>query len=196
MFSGLFLDRDGTINEEVHFLSSPDQLTLIPGSAEAIRQANDLGFKVVVISNQSGVARGMFSEADVRKVNAALISMLEKEHARIDGMYYCPHHPDGPDPAYKKDCDCRKPKIGMLTEAAKKLDIDLKKSILIGDRITDIQTGNNAGTASILVRTGYGAEMLPMLGDYKLKLDYIANNLLDAMQFVKSHLHQNQLSLS
>jgi D-glycero-D-manno-heptose 1,7-bisphosphate phosphatase len=195
MHPGLFLDRDGTINEELHFISSPDQLTLITGSAEAIRQANHFGFKVVVISNQSGVARGFMTEENVRTVNAVLVSMLFNEDASIDGVYYCPHHPEAEDIRYKKNCDCRKPNTGMLVQAAKEHDIDFRKSFVIGDRIADMKAGNDVGAASILVRTGYGAETIALLPDSDARVEYVAENLLDAVQFVTSKLHQDKLKV-
>jgi len=152
---GLFLDRDGTVNEEVEFLSSPAGVHLIPGAAAAIREANSLGLKVIIITNQSGVARGYFSEQDVHAVNDELLRQLAAEGARVDAIYYCPHHPDGNAP-FNINCDCRKPNTAMLRQAAERFDLDLTRSFVVGDRLSDLQAGNNVGASSILVLTGYG----------------------------------------
>ena len=196
MHIGLFLDRDGTINEEVDYLSSPNELRLIHGAAEAVKEANQLGLKVFIITNQSGIARGMLSESDLAEIHKKLIQLLDNEQAHIDAIYYCPHHPELGNPPYRMDCDCRKPNIGMLTKAAKDFDIDLRKSFVVGDRIIDVQTGNNAGASSILVLTGYGKEERQFLHDNHVHVDYIAKDLHDAMQYIKQTVHQKQLSLS
>jgi D-glycero-D-manno-heptose 1,7-bisphosphate phosphatase len=196
MHIGLFLDRDGTINEEVDYLSSPHQVRLIAGAADAIRTANELGMKVIVVSNQSGIARGMFTENDLQSVNTTLENLLEKEHARIDANYFCPHLPGGSTPPYNIECDCRKPKTGMLTRAQKKFQIDLSKSFVIGDKISDIQTGNNAGSKPILVLTGYGKEQASIIREQEIPVEYIATDLYDAVQFIKRSLVQEQSSIS
>jgi D-glycero-D-manno-heptose 1,7-bisphosphate phosphatase len=193
---GLFLDRDGTINEEVDYLSSPHQVQLIPRAAEAIREANRLGLKVIVISNQSGIARGMFTEEDLAIVNSAIYRLLEQQDAHIDALYYCPHYPGGTTPPYNTECDCRKPKIGMLRRAQEELRIDLSKSFVIGDKISDIQTGNNAGSASILVLTGYGKNQADLVREQNVAVEYIARDLYDAVQHIKSLINRKSLSLS
>ena len=185
MHTALFLDRDGTINEEVDYLSSVNQLRLIDGSAEAIREANQLGLKVFIITNQSGIARGMLTEHNLKEVHTKLLELLNDNNAHVDAIYYCPHHPDAIESQYRKDCDCRKPNIGMLTKAQNEFNIDLKKSFVIGDRAIDIQTGNNAGATSILVLTGYGKEEQRLLRQHDARADYIAENLYDAVQYVK-----------
>src|SRR5713101_1275098 len=148
---GVFLDRDGTINEEVDFLSSSDELHLIEGSAKAIREANQLGLKVFVITNQSGIARGFLTEQQLIKIHDHLIKMLNDLGAHIDAIYYCPHHPELGEAPYRILCDCRKPKTGMLQQAVKQFGINLAKSFVIGDRMIDVQTAQAAGAASILV---------------------------------------------
>ena len=193
---GLFLDRDGTINEEVDFLSSPNELRLIPCSAAAIHEANQLGLKVFITTNQSGIARGMLTEHDLTEVHNKLLSLLRNEQAHIDAVYFCPHHPDFGNPPYRRECDCRKPNIGMLEQAAKEFDIDLHKSFVVGDRLIDIQTGNNAGAVSILVLTGYGKEEQKLLQQNHVRVDHTANDLHDAVQYIKRALHQEQPSLS
>lgn len=154
----VFLDRDGTVNVEVHYLSQPEQLELLPTIAEAIGRLNVMGIAVVVVTNQAGIARGYFPEHRLQVIHDRLRQMLATSGARIDGIYYCPHHPTSGLGSYKVDCDCRKPKAGMLNQAARDLRIDLSRSLMIGDRETDLQAGKNAGCQTALVLTGYGPE--------------------------------------
>ena len=189
---GLFLDRDGTINEEVDFLSSPHHVRILPHAAEAIREANALGFKVIVVSNQSGVARGIFTEKELAEVNAKVLELLERDGAHIDALYYCPNHPDGTVAPYNIDSDCRKPKTGMLMRGVKEFNIDLSRSFMVGDRATDIQAGNNAGATSILVLTGYGKEQLNRIREENVPVEHVAENLLDAVRYIKTLQFQKQ----
>ena len=191
---GIFLDRDGTINTEVDYLSTPDQLELIPRSADAIREANGLGFKVFIITNQSGIARGILTEQQLSLVHDELNRRLTELDAHIDAFYFCPHHPDYGAAEYKKDCDCRKPNTGMIRQAAKEFNIDLQQSFVIGDRINDIQTGNNAGIPSILVLTGYGKKERTMFPESAADIDYVADDLYDAIQYVKRTIHAESTS--
>jgi len=155
--TALFLDRDGVLIEEVEYLTRPEQVRLIPGAAAAVRLANDRGWRVVVVSNQSGVARGLFPESIVPEVHRLIAERLREEAgAVVDGFYYCPHHPTEGQGGYRIDCDCRKPKPGMLLRAADELRINLSESWMVGDRMTDLQAGAAAGCQTILVRTGYG----------------------------------------
>lgn len=160
----VFVDRDGTLIEEVtkHGITSPDQLQLIPGAAEALHALNQAGLRVVVVTNQPAVAKGMATEADVEAQHRKLETLLGREHAFVDRIYFCPHHPEkgfpGERPELKIDCACRKPKIGMIQQAAAELNLDLSASWLIGDTTTDLQTAKNAGLKSILVQTGYGGK--------------------------------------
>jgi D-glycero-D-manno-heptose 1,7-bisphosphate phosphatase len=193
---GIFLDRDGTINQEVDFLTSPDQLHLLPGSAAAIREANALGLKVVVITNQSGIARGLLTEEQLSEIHRHFTRILREENARIDAIYYCPHHPDFGEPRYNKNCDCRKPNTGMITQAVDDLDIDVKSSFVIGDRLIDIQLGNTIGATSILVLTGYGKQELEYCRQQNVHIDFIAQDLFDAMNYVKNILQQQRHSPS
>jgi D-glycero-D-manno-heptose 1,7-bisphosphate phosphatase len=189
---GIFLDRDGTINDEVDFLTNPDELHLIDGSAEAIAEANKLGCKVVVITNQSGVARGFLTEQRLKSIHEALETSLQRHNARVDAIYYCPHHPTLGNAPYRKDCDCRKPKTGMLDRAAKKFGIDLKESFVIGDRLLDMQTAQAAGATSILVLTGYGREELELCRIHGIQIDHVAADLREAMRHVKQSIRENQ----
>ncbi len=189
---GIFLDRDGTINEELEYISNPDKVILIPGSADAIREANMLGLKVFVISNQSGVARGFVKEDELVLVNNRLVELLNEKNAHLDAIYFCPHHPEYGEPPYRMFCDCRKPSAGMLKQAEAEFSIDLKKSFVIGDRIVDILTAIPVGAKSILVLTGYGKNEYERVKSENISVDYIAKDLFDAMQFVKKSLNQIQ----
>lgn len=183
---GVFLDRDGTINEEVEYLNDVDQLKLIDGTIEAIRLLNDADYKVVVITNQSGIAKGYLTEAQLQIIHTELKKMLQKENVYIDAIYYCPHHPDAEVDAYRVDCQCRKPKPGMLKQAAKDLDIDLKNSFVIGDKISDLSAGDVTGCRKILVRTGYGKEMEKDLRNVSFQTNHIANDVLAAVKWILS----------
>jgi D-glycero-D-manno-heptose 1,7-bisphosphate phosphatase len=152
----LFLDRDGVLIDEVQYLSRPDQVRLVPGAAAAVGRAARNGWKVVVVTNQSGVARGLLPEERLADIHAELARQLAAESARMDGIYYCPHHPTAGVGEYLRDCDCRKPRPGMLQAAARDFGIDLGRSVLVGDRRTDLEAGLAAGCRVVLVRTGYG----------------------------------------
>lgn len=152
----IFIDRDGTINKEVGYLHKIEDCEFIPGAVEAIRLLNENQFKVVVVTNQAGVARGYYSEADVQKLHNYMNTQLNRMNANIDLFCYCPFHPEGIIEKYKKNSVDRKPDIGMLNTAAKQYDIDKLHSWMIGDSITDIQAGKRFGIRTILVATGYG----------------------------------------
>jgi len=177
--AAVFLDRDGTINEEVGYLSRLEQIKLFPATFEAIRMINESGMKVVVVTNQSGVAKGFFDEYFVNAVHARINEMLRKRGAFIDRFYYCPHHPTEGNGAYKTDCGCRKPKPGMFLKAAEEMDIDLSRSYMIGDMPKDIQAAGEAGVKGILVRTGYGKDIIETG-----KTVYIARDILDAVTWI------------
>jgi D-glycero-D-manno-heptose 1,7-bisphosphate phosphatase len=157
MNRAVFIDRDGTVNEEKEYLYQPDDFVFIPGAPQAIRRLNEAGFLVIIVTNQSGVARGYYTEEDVHLLHRHIAAQLELFGARVDAWYYCPHHPSGRG-SYALPCRCRKPLPGMLLEAAGRFDIDLESSVMIGDKLVDVQAGTAAGCRSILVRTGYGAE--------------------------------------
>jgi D-glycero-D-manno-heptose 1,7-bisphosphate phosphatase len=177
----VFLDRDGTINEEVNYLSEPDQLKLIPGAIEAITMLNQDRIPVIVVTNQAGIARGYFTEERLDLIHKTLNQILISVGARIDDFYYCPHHPTAGKGDYLLNCNCRKPQPGMLIEAAKKWQLDLSQCYLIGDKSSDIMAGKKAGCHTILVRSGYGKEQL---ADWKEKElpDRVSENLLSAVE--------------
>ncbi|MCC9607185.1 HAD family hydrolase [Blastopirellula sp. JC732] len=154
----LFLDRDGTINVEREYLSDPQQLELLPDAAAAIAAANQAKVPVIVVTNQSGVARGMFPESRIAQVHRRLDELLAQQGAAIDAYYYCPHHPKSASAVYRVNCQCRKPRAGMLFAAAAELGIDLRESVVIGDKASDLGLGPAAECQTILVRTGYGRE--------------------------------------
>lgn len=183
----VFLDRDGVINEEVGYLDELDKLKIIQTAYRAIQSINNNNMKAVVISNQAGVAKGLFTEEFVDTVNQNIQSALNKKGASIDKFYYCPHHPDGQG-IYRQNCHCRKPQTGMLLQAAQDLDIDLTQSYFIGDRFRDMETARKAGIKGILVKTGYGADLLQDDGPDKAtpesRPDFVADDILDAVEWI------------
>ena len=186
----IFLDRDGTINAEVDFLTNPDELHILPGSIPALRDAMAMGFRLVVITNQSGVARGLLTEARLREIHERMLKNLKAEGVVIDGIYYCPHHPTFGVPPYRTVCDCRKPKPGMIERAARELDLDLERSFLVGDRMIDIQTGNAVGIPSLLVRTGYGNAEADACRAGGVPVAFIADDLQAAIGQIRKLLHE------
>jgi histidinol-phosphate phosphatase family protein len=182
----VFLDRDGTLVEEVsrHGLTSADQLKLIPHAAEAVHRLNQLGYRTVLVTNQPVIAKGMATEADVREAHNKLETLLGLEHAFLDRIYLCPHHPDkgfpGERPELKIACDCRKPGIGMINRAVADLNIDLAQSWFIGDTTVDLQTAKNAGIRSILVKTGHAGDD----GRFDAAPEFVAENVLGAVELI------------
>jgi len=175
----VFLDRDGVITQDPpHYAHRIDQLALIEGSGPAIKMLNDKKFKVIVITNQSGVAKGFYEEKDIEIFNRGMIGLLKQAGARIDAIYYCPHHPKAEVQKYRIDCGCRKPKPGMLLEGGKRYNVDFPSSFLVGDKWSDIEAGRSAGCKTILVKTGHG---LQEYAREKCPVDYIAADLLDAV---------------
>ncbi len=158
MNKAVFLDRDGTVTEEVGYLTDLDKLRLIPGAGSAIKKLNQAGLKVILVTNQSGVARGHFPESLVHEAHSRLEKMLREEGARLDGIYYCPHHPTAGKSKYTTVCDCRKPGTGLLDRAAKDLEIDLNRSYVVGDKWSDVELAHRAGARAVLVRTGFAPD--------------------------------------
>ena len=170
--SAAFLDRDGTICEDVNYLSRPEQIKLFPFASEAVRLLNENNFLVILITNQSGIARGFFDENALREIHEKLVSELFKQDAKLDAIYFCPHNS-------VDNCACRKPKAGMIEQAAKDFSIDLKNSWMIGDKWIDVETGFRAGTKTALVLTGYGQKDNQKL---ERKPDIIAENLFETVE--------------
>jgi D-glycero-D-manno-heptose 1,7-bisphosphate phosphatase len=148
-----FLDRDGTIIEEKHYIANPDDVVLTHGAIAGLRALQSAGFKLVVVTNQSGIARGLYAEADFQAVQQRLNELLAEQGITIDGVFYCPHHPDFTGP-----CDCRKPGLGMYRQAERNLGIALANSVYIGDRLKDVLPARAVGGVGILVDSGYGAQ--------------------------------------
>ncbi len=186
--TAVFLDRDGTINEEVGYLDSMDKLKLFANAAEAIRLINESGMKAVVITNQSGVAKGYFTEEFVRTVHERIQERLRERGAFIDAFYYCPHHHTEGIGAYLQSCACRKPEAGMLIQASEELAIDLGRSYTVGDMLKDIQVARAVGARGILVKTGYGINTIEKdLTSHSSKIcqpSYIAEDILDAVKWI------------
>lgn len=188
----VFLDRDGTINEEVNYLSQEENLRILPNAAEGIKLLKDAGYKVIVISNQSGVARGYFTEEDVQLINRKLSELIMQSGANIDAFYYCPHHPEGAVDKYRRVCHCRKPEPGLFLQAATQLNIDIRKSFIVGDRLSDIQMSETLGARAVLVLTGYGSqEREKYCSELPCALHYIAEDLLDAARWILEQSKKN-----
>ncbi|MEW5766508.1 MAG: D-glycero-beta-D-manno-heptose 1,7-bisphosphate 7-phosphatase [bacterium] len=182
----VFLDRDGVINEEVDYLGNPEELFLLPGAASAIRELNQKGIKVIVVTNQSGVARGYFSEETVADIHQRLKYLLAREGAYLDAIYYCPHHPEAPLDQYRKACACRKPGSAMLETAAHDFGLDLSHCYLVGDKMLDIEAGAAVNCRTILVLTGYGEAELKK--EKTLYPDAVAKDLSQAVEMILSLL--------
>lgn len=153
----IFLDRDGTLNEEVHYLHKKEDLRFLDGVPEALRRFKENGYKLVVVTNQAGVARGYYREEDVKALHEYMNGLLRPLGAEIDCFFYCPHHPEYGDGEYRKCCHCRKPDTGMLEQAEQIFNVDKAHSWMIGDKLIDVEAGKNFGVRTVLVGTGYGA---------------------------------------
>lgn len=180
----VFLDRDGTLNREADGLRSVDQLELLPGVAEAVQTLNHCGLRVVVVTNQPVIAKGYITEAELQNIHNKLESLLGMEHAYVDRIYHCPHHPDGgfpgERPELKIECECRKPRPGMLLRAARELNLDLSRSWMVGDTTVDVQCARNAGVKAVLVRTGHGGRD----GRFHVQPDFSFDTLIEAARFI------------
>lgn len=183
MTPAVFLDRDGTLIEDVGYLDRVERLSIFSYSIESVRLLNRAGYKVVIITNQAGVARGFFKEAFLAEIHGEITSRFAAGGATIDGVYYCPHHPDATVQEYKRQCECRKPLPGLLRNAAQDLSLDLARSFVVGDRWLDIRVGHAVGAESILIRTGYGrSEETNRPPD--LPPVHVAENLVEAVSWI------------
>ncbi len=178
----VFLDRDGTLVHSRHYPSRPEDLRLYEGIDPALRNLQQAGFRLVVVTNQAGIARGYFTEADLQRMHEHLAMQLAQLGVRLDGIYYCPHHPAGVIPELSVHCDCRKPQPGMLLQAAADLDLDLHSSWFVGDILDDIEAGKRAGCRTILV--DLGTEQLPER--LIRRPDFIARDTLHALQIISA----------
>jgi D-glycero-D-manno-heptose 1,7-bisphosphate phosphatase len=179
------LDRDGTINEQLGYVNHISRFMLLPVAGTAISLLNKNNYIVVVTSNQSGVARGYFPLELVEETNEVMKRQLAKDDAYVDKTYFCPHHPEGIVPEYSKECTCRKPDIGLIERARAELDIDLRRSYVVGDRWLDIEFAHNAGLPGVLVLTGYGRGDLDyIVPRKKIKPAFVAEDLLRAVKWI------------
>lgn len=174
----IFLDRDGVINEEVNHLSNPDNFQFIEGSIEALKILKDLGYLLIVITNQAGIAKGYFSEAILDEIHKKMKRILYENHVTLDAIFFCPHHPDFTGP-----CNCRKPNPGMILKARDKYNINLRESFMVGDTLNDIETGLRAECQTVLVLTGYGKEERDKID--KVLPDFIFDNLIEFAKNLK-----------
>jgi D-glycero-D-manno-heptose 1,7-bisphosphate phosphatase len=177
------MDRDGTLSHEVGYVNHLSRFRLYPWAVDAVRLANRSGFLAVVVTNQAGVARGYFPEAVIHEVHASLAASMAAGEARLDGIYFCPHHPSAGEPPYRKDCDCRKPKPGLVERAVADLDIDLPRSFVIGDRLGDLELAWRVGARGALVKSGYGlGELTYHAPSWRRQPDLVAENVLEAVE--------------
>jgi D-glycero-D-manno-heptose 1,7-bisphosphate phosphatase len=190
MAKAVFLDRDGTIIEDTGYIGECERVVFLPGVAEAIKLLNENGFKVIVTTNQSGVARGYFTEENVAEVNKFIQESLARHGATIDGIYYCPHHIDGTPGRYRQACYCRKPNPGLIERAARDFNIHLAESCAIGDKTIDVIAGHRAGCRAVLLSNG-----TPEVGDSngEQSPEYIATDLAEAVKWIlKSESHEHK----
>lgn len=181
----VFLDRDGTINEQMGYINHLSRFHLLPGVGQAIRSLNDFGLPVVVVTNQSGLARGYFPESLLTAVHAEMYRQLASAGAHIDGLYVCPHHPEAKEERYRLACSCRKPKTGLLEQASQEMGLDLHRSYMVGDRWSDLRCGASVGAIPILVLTGYGRGDLAYIGPGQaVQPEYVADDLADAVSWI------------
>ncbi|MBI5115568.1 HAD family hydrolase [Candidatus Poribacteria bacterium] len=191
----VFLDRDGTINEECGYLNHPDRLRLIEGAPEAVALLNRHGFKTIVVSNQSGVARGYFPEKLLGALHDKIQALLKAHGAALDAIYYCPHHSSVGEPPYRQDCECRKPKLGMIHRAEIEFAVDARRSYMVGDKLSDVEFGKRAGCKTILVLTGYGkGEWEYNREKCPVKPDYVAADVLGAARWIVNDLKNREQS--
>lgn len=193
MRRAVFMDRDGTISEEVGYVNHASRYRVFAYSAEAVRLLNQSGWLAILITNQAGVARGYFNEDMIGAVHAVLKTELEQGGAHLDAIYYCAHHPTVGEAPYRFDCDCRKPKPGLIHRAAEEFKIDLQESWMIGDRYSDIELARNANVRSAFVLSGYGrGEWEHQRAIWKIEPDMVAENLLEAVRVIIKDVEMKQ----
>ncbi len=181
----VFLDRDGTINEQMGYINHIDRFVLLPGVGTAIRMLNQKGLPAIVVTNQSGLARGYFPASLLAEVHEKMHAQLAAEQAHVDGVYVCPHHPEAKEEQYRLACHCRKPRPGLLEQAALERGLDLQRSYVVGDRWSDLRCGAAVGATTILVLTGYGRGDAQYIGPTQtVQPDFIAENLTQAVAWI------------
>jgi D,D-heptose 1,7-bisphosphate phosphatase len=177
----VFLDRDGTLNIDPGYIGEPANLKLFPGTGESLSKLKSAGFKLLVISNQSGIARGLITDEKVQRVNSHLNGLLSEFHVAIDKFYYCPAHPEF---STEEECECRKPSVKMVLQAAEEFNVEMRKSYFVGDSVSDIECAFNANVKSVLVLTGQGSESLSILQNQNKLPSFVAENIMDASNFI------------
>jgi D-glycero-D-manno-heptose 1,7-bisphosphate phosphatase len=179
----VFFDRDGTLAHEVGYINHPSRFRLYPWAVDAVRLVNRAGLLAVVVTNQAGVARGYFPESVIGEVHEMLRAAMAEGGARLDAIYYCPHHPEVGEPPYRQDCSCRKPRPGLLRRAADELGVDLARSFVVGDRYGDLALAWSVGARGVLVKTGYGlGELVHLAPRWPRAPDLVAEHALDAVE--------------
>lgn len=185
MRPAVFLDRDGTINEQMGYLNHLSRFHLLPRVCEAIRLLNERQIPAVVVTNQSGLARGYFPESLLIEIHEHMNHLLAEEGAHLDGIYICPHHPEAKQPEFRLACDCRKPKPGLLQRAAREMGLDLSRSYVVGDRWSDLKTAVNCRATPVLVLSGYGRGDLAYIGPQEeVQPAHVAEDLYEAVQWI------------
>ncbi len=183
------MDRDGCLIEEMGYINHPSRVRVLPRTPEAIARLNAAGIAAVMATNQAGIARGYFSNETLAAVNAELERQLGALGARLDALYVCTHHPTAGEPPYRETCECRKPKPGLLLRAAAELGLDLSRSIMVGDKPSDVEAGQAAGAATVLVLTGYGrGEWEYRRHEWTVKPDHVAEDLFDAVEWAMARI--------
>lgn len=191
MRAAVFLDRDGTINEQMGYINHIDRFQMLPEAAPAIRTLNEAKVPVVVVTNQSGLARGYFPLQLLTEVHEKMVAALAREGAHLDGIYICPHHPDAKEKQYRQACQCRKPKTGLFEQAARELEIDLEKSYMVGDRWSDLKAAVKCRAVPVLVLTGYGKGDYQYIGPHqKVQPAFVAGNLKEAVAWILADMRK------
>lgn len=187
--AAVFIDRDGTVNEQMGYINHISRFRLLPGVAEAIKRLNDKDIPVVLVTNQSGLARGYFPEELLDEVHAKMNRQLADAGAHFDAIYICPHHPEAKEIKYRQDCNCRKPGIGLLELAAEEMDLSLENSFLVGDRWSDVKCAVRAGCTPVLVLTGYGRGEREFIGpSQEDQPQFVAETLIDAVRWIEGKM--------
>jgi|DewCreStandDraft_2_1066082.scaffolds.fasta_scaffold00018_168 D-glycero-D-manno-heptose 1,7-bisphosphate phosphatase len=189
----VFLDRDGTLSEDVGYAREVAQYRLFPWTIPALRALRQAGYRVIVLTNQSGVARGYFPETLVQEVHRRFERELREHDASWDAVYYCPHHPDGIVPAYRQACSCRKPATGLVERAAREFALDLRRCVFVGDKYTDIELAHRVGARGVLVLTGHGRQQWEQCRKEGWRPpDHVAENVWAAVQWILSHERETE----
>jgi D-glycero-D-manno-heptose 1,7-bisphosphate phosphatase len=173
----ILLDRDGTLIEEKHYLSDPDQIVLLPGAAASLRSCSEMGLGLALVTNQSGIGRGYYTEARLQEIHTRLKALLKEQSVYLDGIYYCPH-------TSMDNCTCRKPAEGLARQAERELNIDLTRSFMVGDKPCDIGLGQRVGATTFLVRTGYGRQIEKTMEDHDVHPDYIVDDMSEMLTVI------------